>query len=109
MRKKIIGYSFSDEETRYAIKKVYNNTGYLLDPHGAVGYLAMEDFQEKIPDTTGIILATAHPSKFLDVIEPVIGNKVEVPERLERLRDLKKEAIELSVDYEGFKEYLMGL
>lgn len=109
MQSEISGYFFSDEETRQAIRRVEEEQGYLLDPHGAVGFLAMEAYQKSHPDVYGVVLGTAHPSKFLDVVEPVINRKVEVPERLASLADKEKEAILLGADFEGFKGFLMGL
>jgi len=109
MKAGLSGYYYSDEETREAIKRVRDQYNYLLDPHGAVGYLAMEAFQEKHPDTYGVVLGTAHPSKFLDVVEPVIGEAVDVPERLAILAEKEKRAIAIGTDFEGFKRFLMGL
>ncbi|MEM6804059.1 MAG: threonine synthase [Bacteroidota bacterium] len=109
MKTEISGYSYTDEETQQAIQAVYDAYGYIIDPHAAVGYLAFTEFRKEHPDYQGVILGTAHPAKFLDVIEPVLDQKVEVPERLEILRDRKKEAIGIGTDYEGFRETLLGL
>lgn len=109
MKAEISGFSYTDEETRRAIQSVYDAYGYIIDPHAAVGYLALEDFRKEHPDYQGVILGTAHPAKFLDVIEPVLDNKVPVPERLEILRDRKKESIEIGTTYEEFKSTLLDL
>lgn len=105
----ISGYYFSDEETRQAIKRIMVEENYLLDPHGAVGFLAMEAYQKKHPEVYGVVLATAHPSKFLDVVEPVIGRAVEVPERLAILADKKKEAKLMGTGFDEFKAFLLKL
>ena len=109
MKAEISGFSYTDEETRAAIQSVYDAYGYIIDPHAAVGYLAFEAFRKEHPDYQGVILGTAHPAKFLDVIEPVLDKKVPVPERLEILRDRKKESIEIGTSYEEFKSTLLDL
>ena len=65
-------YSISDEETKAILKKVYLDTNYLLDPHGAVGYLGLEKYMQQHPGLQGFFLETAHPVKFYDVVEPII-------------------------------------
>lgn len=107
MRQAISGYSCSDQQTREVINQVFSEKGYVLDPHTAVGYLAIKEYQKKHPNTHGVVLSTAHPSKFLDVVEPVIGQAVEVPERLASLVDKPKEATAMGVDYQAFKAYLL--
>ncbi len=77
----IYGASFTDEQTRECIKKVYGETGYILDPHGAIGYLGLQQYQKSHP-CSGIVLETAHPAKFLDIVEPIIHEKIPIPERL---------------------------
>jgi threonine synthase len=73
MRKEIAGYSFSDEETREQMKAVYANSGYILDPHGAVGLLGMEKYAgENGKECYGIVLETAHPAKFKEVVEETL-------------------------------------
>jgi threonine synthase len=109
MKADISGFYYSDEETRLALNRVEEEQNELLDPHGALGFLAMEAYQKVNPDVYGVVLGTAHPSKFLDVIEPVINRKVEVPERLASLADKEKEAKLMGVDFEGFKDFLLDL
>jgi threonine synthase len=109
MKGEISGFHYTDAQTRQAIQRVKKEYDYLLDPHGAVGFLAMEAYQQSHPDTYGVVLATAHPSKFLDVVEPVIGEKVPVPERLAVLADRPKEALQMGTDFEQFKSYLLRL
>jgi len=109
MKAEISGFSYSDAETREAIQSVYEAYGYIIDPHAAVGYLAFDAFRKEHPNYQGVILGTAHPAKFLDVIEPVLDRKVPVPERLEILRDRQKESIEIGIGYEEFKSTLLSL
>lgn len=72
MSQSITGYSYSDEETKKAIKDLYSETGYVMDPHGAVGYLGLSNYLNK-NEGTGIFLETAHPYKFRESVEPEIG------------------------------------
>lgn len=100
-------YSFSDEETSAILQDVYVNSKYLLDPHGAVGYAALKKYLDQHTGLQGIFLETAHPVKFYDVVEPVIGEKVPVSGAVEALFKLKKESINLRSDYEELKNYLL--
>ncbi len=93
MRENISGLAFTDEETREAIKTVKDKLGYTIDPHGAVGWLASEIWQQADPSSHTIILETAHPSKFIDTMESELGaGNIEIPERLACLADLEKVA-----------------
>ncbi len=107
MKKDILGYSYSDETTRVAIKEVYDQYQYQIDPHGAVGYLALKEYQKHFPNTTGIILETAHPSKFISEVESTLNTKVDVPERLARLSELPKEATSMDIQFNSLKNYLL--
>lgn len=99
MRENISGLAFSDEETRQAIRDVKADTGYTIDPHGAIGYLAAKLWQQASPNAQTIILETAHPSKFLPTMEQELGkDSVEIPQRLACLADLQKEAHQVSTD-----------
>lgn len=104
----IDAYSFSDASTLVAIQEVFDKYGYIIDPHGAVGYLALKEHQKKSPKDIGIILETAHPSKFLDVMPTDIAGKVLVPARLACLKDKQKVATSLSKEYAEFKGYLLS-
>lgn len=75
--------SISDEETKATIKRIYQKHNYLLDPHGAVGYLALENYLKAHPNQKGIFLETAHPIKFYNVIEPVLNTTLEMPESIQ--------------------------
>lgn len=113
IRKHIWGASFSDEQTRDMIKYLYPNKGYLLDPHTAVGYLAAEAYQKSEFQPFGsdrdipmIILATAHPAKFADVVEPLIKGEVPMPERLAQCLNKKKLSIAMDNHYGTLKDFL---
>ncbi|MDR0798503.1 MAG: threonine synthase [Dysgonamonadaceae bacterium] len=100
----ISGYSCSDEDIRETIKNCYETTGYLLDPHGACGYAALR--QGLRSGERGLFLETAHPAKFKDTVEPIIGQNVEIPERLQAFMKGEKRSVALGKDFEGFKRFL---
>ncbi len=102
----IEGYRFSDIQIREAIKRVYNDFKYLLDPHGACGFLSLEDYL--INNQVGIFLETAHPAKFTETVEDIVGkNNVPLPDKLAEFMKGQKQSINLGIDFEGFKEYLL--
>ncbi|CAI8326013.1 MAG: Threonine synthase [Polaribacter sejongensis] len=98
-------YSFSDEETRKTMKKIYSNSGYVADPHGAVGYLGLKKHGLKETEF-GVFLETAHPVKFLDVVEATLPVKVEIPAQIQKVINNKKVAIR-AANYEDLKAFLM--
>ena len=100
-------YSITDEETRVAMVNVFKKNGYLLDPHGAVGYIALERYLKE-NGGEGIFLETAHPVKFLDVVVPVIGKDVELPPSVKKLTTKPQYKIAMRADFEVFKEYLLS-
>ncbi|MGJ8759606.1 MAG: threonine synthase [Polaribacter sp.] len=98
-------YSFSDDETRATMKEIYANSGYIADPHGAVGYLGLKKHGLK-ENEFGVFLETAHPVKFLDVVEETLPVKVEIPAQIKKVINNKKVAFKAS-SYEDLKAYLM--
>ncbi|QXP64062.1 threonine synthase [Polaribacter sp. R2A056_3_33] len=98
-------YSFSDDETRATMKEIYSNSGYVADPHGAVGYLGLKKHGLK-ENEFGVFLETAHPVKFLDVVEETLPVKVEIPAQIKKVINNTKVAIKAS-SYEDLKAYLM--
>lgn len=104
----IIGATYSDEKIIETIEQVYETNSYILDPHGAVGYRALK---EKLnPGENGIFLETAHPAKFTETVESIIGKgKVPMPERLKEFMKGKKQSFRLPVVYEAFRDYLKKL
>lgn len=94
MREHLAGYAFDDDQTRTAIREIRAIWGYVIDPHGAVAYLAAEEWLVQHPDDTVVVLETAHPAKFLDVMEEELGvGAVEIPERLACLAGREKVAL----------------
>ncbi len=110
IRNDIYSATFNDEQTREAIKEVYKKSNYVIDPHGAVGYLALQKFLKENPNQefTSIVLETAHPAKFKDVVEEELSIEVEIPERLATCLTKEKRAVELSFDYNSLKEFLLS-
>ena len=104
--KDIAGCSYTDEEIRETVKDTYKSTGYLLEPHGAVGYRALQEFLKQ--DETGVFLETAHPAKFLETVESIIGEKVEIPQKLQEFMKGKKQSVELPKDFDAFKSFLLA-
>lgn len=107
MRDHIFGFSFDDEATRAGVRAVFEKYNYEIDPHGAVGYLALDEYQKSHPNTHGVILETAHPSKFKADMDEILGKSIDIPERLAILKDKTKEATEMAVDFEAFKKWLL--
>ncbi|NOY97422.1 MAG: threonine synthase [Chlorobi bacterium] len=101
------GYRYSDEDIRKIIDKVYRNTGYLLDPHGACGYESLEEYLSE--GQVGVFLETAHPAKFTETVEGVIGKgNVPLPGKLAEFMKGEKKIFRLGKDFEGFKSFLLG-
>lgn len=109
MRKMLCSTSHSDDQTRQCIAEVFERYGYILDPHGAVGYLALEDYRtHQNASETGIVLETAHPAKFPDAYSDKVRQHIEEPERLRALLAGPKRSVRLSADFVDFKEFLLG-
>ena len=108
LKKALTGYTVTDAETKDTIRTVKEQEGYLLDPHGAVGYLALQRYLAAHPGESGIFLETAHPVKFYDVVEPVIKEKVAVPPAIQQILPLQKHSIKIDAEYDLLKEYLLG-
>ncbi len=106
LRGDLRSYSFTDYETREAMLHLYKECNYIADPHGAVGYLGTKKYQEKFSDTLCIFLETAHPVKFLDVVEPVINENIEFPPQIQAVIGKTKEATFIS-SYAELKSFLL--
>ena len=98
------GARYTDEDITETIKTCYTQTGYLLDPHGACGYQALKDMLRE--GETGVFLEPAHPAKFLSTVENIIGEKVEIPEKLQAFMRGTKQSVELSKEFADFKAFL---
>lgn len=101
----ISGTTYTDEEIAATVKSTLEETGYQLDPHGAVGYRALTELLQ--PGETGIFLETAHPAKFKDTVEAITGKDVAIPERLQAFMAGTKQSIEIPADFAAFKSLLL--
>ncbi|RPA70085.1 threonine synthase [Cyclobacteriaceae bacterium YHN15] len=109
IKEKVNGFFFDDNETGQAMKKVKSENGYIMDPHGAVGYLGLKKFMDQNPgEYVGIFLETAHPGKFKSVVDKVLGIDLELPERLNKFLSGTKKVEVLENDFEAFRSYLMN-
>ena len=106
----ISSWSFPDKDTKESIRNMQNEFGYLIDPHTAVGVLGLTKYRnETNSKTKGVVLSTAHPGKFADVIEPIIGNKTTLPESLQIAMKKEKNSIKMPKQFSDLKEYLLAV
>ena len=102
----ISGATYSDDMIRETMRQCYADNGYILDPHGACGYRALSE-QLKAGET-GVFCETAHPAKFKDTVDSIIGAEVEIPERLAAFMKGEKQSVEMGKSFAEFKEYLIS-
>jgi threonine synthase len=105
LKRAFSSYSFSDDETRKTMQLIYKNSRYVADPHGAVGYLGLKKYGLK-ENEFGVFLETAHPVKFLDVVEETLPVKVEIPAQIQKVINNKKVAIKVT-SYQDLKDFLI--
>ena len=101
----ISGATYSDEQIKETMRKCYQETGYVLDPHGACGYQALEEQLQ--PGETGIFCETAHPAKFKEKVDDILGIDVEIPERLAAFMKGEKQSVPMTRHFADFKAYLL--
>jgi len=107
IREAISSWSFSDAETLDMLGAIYRKHNYIIDPHTAVGFLGLQKYGEVNQyKGTGVVISTAHPAKFPESIEPVIGKSVTIPPQLAQYLDRKKQATVMPNNYKDFREYL---
>jgi threonine synthase len=104
----LTSYQVSDADTKATIARVYKTFNYILDPHGAVAFIAAEKYLAAVPESKAIILETAHPVKFPEVVEEAIGEKLQIPTSVQFLLDKEKVSIPLAPTYDAFKAWMMG-
>jgi threonine synthase len=108
IKSNLCGYSFLDNQTKNAITDVYKNTGYVMDPHAAIGYLGCKEYLKTDSSVHTVFLETAHYTKFLDTVEPLIKKKIELPMQIKSV--VKKNKVAFPIEnYNDFKENLMTL
>jgi threonine synthase len=103
----ISGVSYNDDQIAETLRACKQETGYLLDPHGAVGYRALQE--GLVANEIGVFLETAHPAKFLETVENIIGEQVEIPQKLQEFMKGEKISLPMTKDFESFKSYLMTI
>jgi len=110
VRKEVWGHGASDQETLAAMKMLHDKFGYITDPHTAVGVLGWQGYKSQHPEPTqGLVLATAHPAKFADVVTKAIGTAPPLPERLAAYLKREKLSVLISSAYDDFKDFLLTL
>lgn len=102
----ISGATYSDDEIAATMKKCYEQTGYVLDPHGACGYQALKDNLKE--GETGVFLETAHPAKFKEKVDAILSTDIEIPTRLADFMKGKKQSLEMAADFSAFKQFLLN-
>ena len=102
----ISGATYSDDDIRNTMKQCYKETGYILDPHGACGYQALEDVLKE--DEIGVFCETAHPAKFKEKVDEILGIDVEIPDRLAAFMKGQKQSVPMTKEFADFKQFLMN-
>lgn len=104
-KKDFSSFTYTDDETRFAMKNIYINSGYVAEPHGAVGYLGLKHELQNHHNSIGVFLETAHPIKFLDVVEPVLNIQLPIPTQIESVLNKEKVSLKIST-YDDLKAFL---
>lgn len=106
LRSYLSAHAFTDVQTREAMKEVHQRTSYIMDPHGAVGYLGLREYQRAHPGTYGIFLETAHPVKFLEEVEATLGLELPIPPQIQQVMAGQKKSIPIA-SYGELREHLL--
>jgi len=107
LKQHLSSFSYSDAMTQDAMRELYEDFNYVADPHGAIGYLGAKDYLKLNPNTHCVFLETAHPTKFLNVVEDVIQKKLELPEQIKSVIHKKKSSINIC-QYSELKSFLLN-
>jgi threonine synthase len=102
-------YSYTDQQLRETIGEVFHRCGYLLDPHGAAGYRAVKQHSSRDFRLQSVFLETAHPGKFSQTVQEVTGSAIEIPDRLREATSGEKSSIQLSRNFEDFRDFLLDV
>ena len=106
IRTDISGATYTDEQIADTMRQVFKTTGYVCDPHGACGFRALS---ERLRDgETGVFLETAHPAKFKQTVDGILGSDIEIPAKLQAFMNGKKQSVAMSSDFKAFKQFLLG-
>ena len=107
LNENLSSFSFTDVNTKSAMKEIHKEFGYVADPHGAVGYLGFREYQKTHPNVYGVFLETAHPVKFLDVVEDTLGTTLEIPSQIQKVMGKEKKSIKINT-YGELKTFLIN-
>lgn len=106
IRSDISGATYTDEQIADTMRQVFKTTGYVCDPHGACGFRALS---EHLRDgETGVFLETAHPAKFKQTVDNILGSDIEIPAKLQAFMNGKKQSVAMSSDFKAFKQFLLS-
>lgn len=106
LRKNLSSFSFTDNDTKEAMKAIHQKSGYIADPHGAVGYLGLKAYQKENTNTYGVFLETAHPVKFMDIVEDTLGVELAIPSQIKGVLGKDKKSIKIEA-YSELKQFLL--
>jgi threonine synthase len=108
LKNDVVGFSYSDEETSKAMVEIDAKYNYISEPHGAIAYLAAKEYLKIKPTEANVFLGTAHPAKFLEDVEDILGKEIDVPQRLLELKDRPKISTLLNTNYQGFYDWAIS-
>lgn len=106
IKSNLSGFKFEDNKTKEAIKEIYKDSNFIADPHGAVGYLGLKKYLKNHNNKIGVFMETAHPIKFIDVVENTLDIKLKLPERIKKILKKEKRSIKINT-YMELKDYLI--
>ena len=106
IKAEISGFTYSDEQIAQTLADVYRQRGYLLDPHGAVAYRSLQEGLQ--PGEVGVMLETAHPAKFKSVVDSIIGEDIDISQRLAAFMENPKQSVRMPSAFGPFKQYLLS-
>jgi len=106
LRRDVEGFAYGDARVVAEITSVHRRHGYVLDPHSAIGWLALQDALTRDPEAKGVFLATAHPAKFREIVEPAIGRPVPLPAELSDALSRPRTSISMPAEYAALERFL---
>jgi threonine synthase len=106
MRQDVVGFAYDDERVTREIGQVYRQHGYLLDPHSAIAWLALQEQLQQDREAYGVFLSTAHPAKFPEVVEPAIGRRLELPKVLADAIARPRHSVSMAAEYAELEAFL---
>jgi threonine synthase len=106
LRRDIVGFAYDDARVTAEIGHAYRRHRYLMDPHSAIAWLALQEQLSKEPGAHGVFLSTAHPAKFREVVEPAIGEPIELPQVLADAIARPRRSVTMAADYRALEAFL---